>query len=57
VSGSDDKTLRLWPVYPDPASAVCDKLTSNMSHKQWADWISPVIEYKELCPGLPIPAQ
>ena len=34
---------------------LCDKLTANMSHKQWREWISADIEYVELCPGLPIP--
>ena len=38
-SGSYDKTVRLWPAYPDPASAVCAKLTANMSHQQWRDWV------------------
>ena len=41
ASGSADKTLRLWPTYPDPASAICAKLTANMSHQQWRDWVSP----------------
>jgi len=41
ASGSADKTLRLWPTYPDPASALCAKLTANMSHQQWRDWVSP----------------
>ena len=45
VSGSRDKTLRLWPTYPDPASALCAKLTTNMSHKQWNEWVSPDIDY------------
>jgi WD40 repeat protein len=54
VSGSDDGTLRLWPTYPDPASAMCAKLTTNMSHKQWRDWVSPDIDYIKACPDLPI---
>jgi hypothetical protein len=29
--------VRLWPTYPDPASAMCAKLTTNMSHQQWRD--------------------
>jgi WD40 repeat protein len=33
---------------------VCDTITTNMSHKQWHDWISPDIPYITLCPGLPI---
>jgi hypothetical protein len=38
----------------DPASAMCAKLTTNMSHQQWRDWVSPDIDYIEACPGLPI---
>ena len=41
VSGSTDNTLRLWPTYPDPASAMCAKLTTNLSHQQWSDWYRP----------------
>ena len=54
VSGSADKTLRVWPAYPDPASAMCAKLTTNMSHKQWRDWVSPDIDYIKVCPDLPV---
>ena len=34
---------------------LCDKLTTNMSRKQWREWISPDIEYIKLCPRLPDP--
>jgi WD40 repeat protein len=54
ASGSADNTLRLWPTYPDPASAMCAKLTTNMSHKQWRDWVSPEIDYIKACPDLPV---
>jgi WD40 repeat protein len=54
VSGSDDKTVRLWPMYPDPASAMCAKLTTNMNHQQWRDWVSPDIGYIKVCPDLPV---
>ena len=54
LSGSFDNTLRLWPTFPDPASAMCAKLTTNMSHKQWRDWVSPDINYIKVCPDLPI---
>jgi hypothetical protein len=34
---------------------VCAKLTTtNMSHQQWRDWVSPDIDYIKVCPGLPI---
>ena len=32
---------------------LCAKLTTNMSHQQWRDWVSPDIDYIELCPDLP----
>jgi hypothetical protein len=60
VSGSDDKTVRVWDAdivgfsYPDPASAMCAKLTTNMSHRQWRDWVSPDIDYTKVCPDLPV---
>jgi WD40 repeat protein len=56
AAGVDDKTLRLWPAYPDATSALCTKLTTNMSHQQWRDLVSPDIDYIEANPGLPIPA-
>ena len=49
-----DNTVRLWPTYPDPASAMCAKLTTNMSHQQWRDWVSPDIDYIKVCPDLPV---
>ena len=51
---SYDKTVRIWPAIATP-EMLCDKLTANMSHKQWREWISADIEYVELSPGLPIP--
>ena len=54
VSGSGDKTVRLWPAYADAASALCAKLTTNMSHQQWRDWVSPDIDYIKACPDLPV---
>jgi hypothetical protein len=36
------------------ADTLCGKLTRNMSAKEWQEWVSPEIEYRERCPGLPI---
>ena len=55
ASGSRDKTVRLWPAVADSAD-LCDKLTANMSHQQWRDWVSADIGYVQACPGLPVPA-
>ena len=57
VSGSYDNTLRLWPAYPDASdatSALCAKLTTNMSHQQWNNWVAPNIDYIKACPDLPV---
>src|SRR5258705_10867986 len=35
------RSANLWLAYPDATSAVCAKLTANMSHQQWPDWVSP----------------
>jgi WD40 repeat protein len=53
ASASADDTLRLWPAIASPAD-LCAKLTANMSHQQWHDWVSPDIGYHTQCEGLPI---
>ena len=55
ASGSGDKTVRIWPDFKNLPEELCDKLTRNMSHGEWRDWVSPDIGYKIQCPGLPIP--
>jgi len=54
ASGSGDDTVRLWRTYPDPGSAMCNKLTHNMSHKLWREWVSTDIDYIKVCPDLPV---
>ncbi|MGH3959796.1 WD40 repeat domain-containing protein, partial [Mycobacterium sp.] len=56
ASGSTDTTIRLWPTPLDATVAtLCSKLTSNISHHDWHDWIPPSIGYITLCPDLPVP--
>ena len=52
ASASADKIVRLWPADASP-EVLCAKLNANMSRPQWSDWVSPDIDYIELCPGLP----
>jgi hypothetical protein len=33
---------------------LCDKLATNMSRKQWRDWVNPNVGYQTLCAGLRI---
>ena len=53
VSGGTDGTVRVWPAVAGP-NDLCDKLTENMSHKQWNEWVSPDIDYIKVCSDLPI---
>jgi WD40 repeat protein len=55
VSGSADNSLRLWSAPVASPDELCQKLTQNMSHQQWKEWVSPGIGYIAVCPGLPIP--
>jgi WD40 repeat protein len=55
ASGGDDFSVRLWPTPLDAtATVLCSKLTSNISHHEWHDWISPTVGYITLCPNLPV---
>ncbi|WP_157900641.1 WD40 repeat domain-containing protein [Mycobacterium rhizamassiliense] len=57
VSASDDGQLRLWPAPPSDewVKLLCDKLSTNMTHAQWDQWVSPNIGYIKACSGLPDP--
>ena len=46
------KTSRLWPTHPAPASTMCAKLTTNMSHKDMAG--PPDIDNIKVWPDLPV---
>jgi WD40 repeat protein len=54
VSAGEDTELHLWPFTQDAQNALCGRITTNMSHKQWRDWISKDIDYQTQCPALPI---
>ena len=55
VSGSVDGTVRIWPNPPATplSTALCDKLSTTMSPRNWNEWVSNVIPYQDVCPGLP----
>ncbi|MGW6728119.1 toll/interleukin-1 receptor domain-containing protein [Nocardia sp. NPDC055029] len=42
-----------WPGPGAWTGQLCDKLTFEMSRQQWSDWVSPDLEYRPSCPGLP----
>ena len=55
LSASRDGTFRLWSRPKDLTTVVCNKVNTNMSDKQWDDWVSPWIRYVKLCPWLDKP--
>ena len=54
ASGGRDGTVRLRPSRARPEDLYA-KPATNMSRKQWREWVSSDIPYKEICRGLPIP--
>lgn len=45
---------RSWPASGTWATLMCKKLSSNLSRKQWLEWVSTELPYRCPCPGLPI---
>ncbi|WP_194814343.1 TIR domain-containing protein [Nocardia sp. XZ_19_385] len=46
--------IQIWRMYDAVAAELCAKLTSNISRKNWREWIPPDIGYRQACPDLPI---
>ncbi|MFI5502866.1 toll/interleukin-1 receptor domain-containing protein [Nocardia asteroides] len=49
---SDESALRTWPGPESWTDQLCAKLTFDMSRQQWADWVSPDLPYRPVCPDL-----
>ncbi|MFE7722098.1 TIR domain-containing protein [Nocardia rhizosphaerihabitans] len=49
----DNTGMWTWPGPGAWTELLCDKLTFEMSRQQWSDWVSPDLEYRPSCPGLP----
>ena len=54
VAATKKDGLLAWPGAARWPELLCGKLTRNMSHQQWNDWISPEIDYRKQCPSLPV---
>jgi len=55
------KTAQFWEMAPiqaigpeDLVEAACSRLSTNFSLAQWSNFFGTE-EYRELCPGLPVP--
>lgn len=54
ISGGADNMLHFWPFPADVRRSLCDKIATNMSERQWREWVSPHIGYLRQC-DLPTP--
>lgn len=53
--GDTPKTFPIdgWIGPADWVPALCGRVTRNMTRAEWAEWVSPEIEYRIQCPDLP----
>src|SRR5574337_681621 len=56
VSAGTDGRLLHWPAPASWQGELCAKLTRNMSHQEWAAWVSGEIPYQAQCPDWPVAA-
>src|SRR5574337_714738 len=56
VSAGTDGKLLHWPAPASWQGELCAKLTRNMSHEEWAAWVSGDIPYQAQCPDWPVAA-
>jgi WD40 repeat protein len=57
VSVDQGSFPRAWPAQPAAwPGLLCQKLQANPSRRQWREWVSAGIDYRCVCPGLPIAA-
>jgi len=58
VSGSDDKTARVWIYRPEDLIAdACSRVTRNLTRAEWDQYIGDALPYQAVCPNLPIEAE
>lgn len=50
---ADAGKILFWPGPDRWADVICRKLSWNMSARQWKEWISDSLAYKDQCRGLP----
>ncbi len=52
VSGSADRTVRLWPTRSEPlADALCQQVTRELTEVEWGEFLPPDIDRRPVCPG------
>jgi WD40 repeat protein len=55
VIGSFDRTTRIWKWQPDDLIAdACSRVTRNLTHLEWEQYIGDALAYQPICPALPV---
>jgi WD40 repeat protein len=52
IAAGADGTVATWPTSASEDD-LCAKLTVNVSHSRWQDWVADDVGWHELCDGLP----
>src|SRR5262245_26624079 len=55
VSVGSDGSLKVWPTPNALAEILCQRLTRNLSHREWREYVLLDLPYAPQCQGLPIP--
>jgi WD40 repeat protein len=53
AAGGSDKTVKLWPRTNWLANIVCQKISRNLTRKEWAEYVGVDIDYEKTCKELP----
>src|SRR5690606_6627393 len=55
AAGSSDGAVRLWSLDAEGmAGAVCTRVNRNLDPREWEQYVSREVAYRETCPGLPV---
>ena len=55
VSGGEDGTARVWIFRPkDLIDVACSRVTRNLTHEEWMQYIDNILPYQAICSNLPI---
>jgi WD40 repeat protein len=51
--GGTENSARIWRVFPDIGTALCDRTPYNLNEEDWNKWVSSSLDHELPCPGKP----
>lgn len=58
ASAGGDETVILWTVgVAELGRVACTIANRNLTHKEWQEHVGEALEYRPLCPDLPVPKE